>query len=168
MADLWVSKVTESGLSDHQYFCRTCLGHLLSPGDTVYGFDFTNANLNNPDLEKVKAEKLPDVPNTDCVVGGREKSVRRQDDKEQETEVKLKHLHNDLHMETDSNDRDYTDFLEDLEEDQTTRQHVNIYKDQSKIAVDTTDTEDEDLPQISLQEMLDDLHIADDPMGDED
>ncbi|XP_078331539.1 60S ribosomal export protein NMD3-like [Crassostrea virginica] len=71
-------------------------------------------------------------------------------------------------METASNDRDYTYFLEDLEEDQTTRQHVNIYKDQSKIAVDTTDTEDEDLPQISLQEMLDDLHIADDPMGDED
>lgn len=120
LADLWVSKVTENGLSDHQYFCRTHLGHLLSPGDTVYGcvrtvslyywvidiiytrinnfikhgeaiqyftfgfinfivhctsvlhvqfcntlyfhrFDFTNANLNNPDLEKVKAEKLPDV-----------------------------------------------------------------------------------------------------------
>lgn len=53
--------------------------------------------------------------------------------------------------------------------------HVNIYlviyidfTDESKIAVDTDDTEDEDLPQISLQEMLDDLHIADDPMGDED
>nr|XP_022296882.1 uncharacterized protein LOC111106472 [Crassostrea virginica] len=58
--------------------------------------------------------------------------------------------------------RDYTYFLEDLEEDHTTRQYVNIYKDQSKIAVDITDTEDEDLPQISLQEMLDDLHIADD------
>ena len=26
-----------------------------------FRFDFTNANLNNPDLEKVKAEKLPDV-----------------------------------------------------------------------------------------------------------
>ena len=26
-------------------------------------------------------------PDTDCVVGGREKSVRRQDDEEQETEV---------------------------------------------------------------------------------
>lgn len=34
--------------------------------------------------------------------------------------------------------------------------------------MDTDDTGDEDLPQISLQEMLDDLHIADDPMGDED
>ena len=34
--------------------------------------------------------------------------------------------------------------------------------------MDTTDTEDEDLPQISLQEMPDDFHIADDPMGDAD
>nr|XP_022333398.1 60S ribosomal export protein NMD3-like [Crassostrea virginica] len=161
MADLWVSKVTESGLIDHQYFCRTHLGHLLSPGDTVYGFDFTNANLNNPDLEKVKAEKLPDVVVVKKVFGDKTTRNRKR-------RWKLKHLHDDLHMETASNERDYTDFLEDLEEDQTTRQHVNIYKDQSKIAVDTTDTEDEDLPQISLQEMLDDLHIADDPMGDED
>jgi nonsense-mediated mRNA decay protein 3 len=36
------------------------------------------------------------------------------------------------------------------------------------IAVDTDDTDDEGLPQISLQEMLDDLCITDDPMGDED
>lgn len=42
------------------------------------------------------------------------------------------------------------------------------FTDESKIAVDTDDTDDEDLPQISLQEMLDDLHIADDPMGEED
>ena len=34
--------------------------------------------------------------------------------------------------------------------------------------MDTTDTEDEDLPQIKLLEMLDDLHIADNPMEDED
>ena len=42
------------------------------------------------------------------------------------------------------------------------------FTDQHTITVDTTDTEDEDLPQISLQEMLDDLHIADDPVGYED
>lgn len=161
LADLWVSKVTENGLSDHQYFCRTHLGHLLSPGDTVYGFDFTNANLNNPDLEKVKAEKLPDVVIVKKVFGDKTTRNRKR-------RWKLKHLHDDLHMETASNERDYTDFLEDLEEDQITRQHVNIYRDESKIAVDTDDTDDEDLPQISLQEMLDDLHIADDPMGDED
>nr|XP_022333378.1 60S ribosomal export protein NMD3-like [Crassostrea virginica] len=107
------------------------------------------------------AEKLPDVVVVKKVFGDKTTRNRKR-------RWKLKHLHDDLHMETASNDRDYTDFLEDLEEDQTTRQHVNIYKDQSKIAVITTDTEDEDLPQISLQEMLDDLYIADDPMGDED
>ncbi|XP_078331244.1 60S ribosomal export protein NMD3-like [Crassostrea virginica] len=141
MADLWVSRVTESGLSDHQYFCRTHLGHLLSPGDTVYGFDFTNANLNNPDLEKVKAEKLPDVVVVKKAFGDKTTRNRKR-------RWKLKHLHDDLHMETASNDR--------------------WVSPTSKIAMDTTDTEDEDLPQIKLLEMLDDLHIADNPMEDED
>lgn len=40
--------------------------------------------------------------------------------------------------------------------------------DESKIVVDTDDIEDEDLLQISLQEMLDDFYIVDDSMGDED
>lgn len=35
-----------------------------------------------------------------------------------------------------------------------------IITDATKIAVET-DTEDEDMPRISLQEMLDDLHITD-------
>jgi hypothetical protein len=36
----------------------------------------------------------------------------------------------------------------------------NDISDASKIAVDENDTDDEGLPQISLQEMLDDLHIS--------
>ena len=31
--------------------------------------------------------------------------------------------------------RAYTDFLEDLEEDQTTRQHVNIYKGENQFTI---------------------------------
>ncbi len=40
---------------------------------------------------------------------------------------KLQHL-DDNAIETASNDRDYADFLEDLEEDPVYRQNVNIYK----------------------------------------
>jgi nonsense-mediated mRNA decay protein 3 len=39
--------------------------------------------------------------------------------------------------------------------------------DHRKINVETEETDDENMPKISLQEMLDDLHINDDPMGDE-
>ena len=34
------------------------------------------------------------------------------------------------------------------------------------MAVETDDTDDDDIPRISLAEMLDDLHIADDATGD--
>lgn len=48
------------------------------------------------------------------------------------------------------------------------RQNVNIFKDARKqvIAVDTDDMADSNLPQITLEEMLDDLVIDDVEMGD--
>ena len=56
-----------------------------------------------------------------------------------------------------SGNEDYADFLNDLEEDPELRQNVNVYKDARKIAVDDTSEADQDIPQITLAEMLDDL-----------
>ena len=67
-------------------------------------------------------------------------------------------------MDVTSVNRDYNDFLEDLEEDPMFRQNVNIYKDEKRIAVQVGEA-DEDLPQITLEEMLDDLHL-DEPSAD--
>lgn len=63
--------------------------------------------------------------------------------------------------------RDYTDFLEDLEEDVQFRTNINIYRDASKQPRDGTESEAGDLPQIGLEEMLEDLHIESDPTGEE-
>lgn len=52
------------------------------------------------------------------------------------------------------------EFLDDLEEDPTLRQNINIFKDENKIPVDT-DEIDPALPRITLAEMLDDLVIED-------
>ena len=46
--------------------------------------------------------------------------------------------------------------MNDLEEDTELRQHINVYKDARKIAVDQGE-EDDEIPQITLAEMLDDL-----------
>lgn len=70
---------------------------------------------------------------------------------------------------------DYNEFLDDLEEDPTMRQHINIFKDTKKhhqhhqLAVDTDDMIDPSLPVITLEEMLDDLVIGNDVVmaGDE-
>lgn len=43
-----------------------------------------------------------------------------------------------------------------------------LFLDHRKGNIDVEETDDENMPKVSLQEMLDDLHIStDDPMGDE-
>ncbi|XP_052250810.1 60S ribosomal export protein NMD3-like [Dreissena polymorpha] len=161
LADLWVSKMSDLGVTDQQYFCRTHLGHQLHCGDTVLGFDMENANMNNENIEKLKKDKLPDVVIVKKVYADKKMRDRRR-------KWKLRHLNDELHnLETDSAMNDYTDFLEDLEEDPSIRQNVNIYKDSSKMPVDVDEAEEAGVPQISLQEMLDDLHLGDDATGDD-
>lgn len=160
LAEAWVVKANELGISDRQLYCRTHLGHLLAIGDTALGFDMSTANINDRYLEKMPAEKIPDVVLVKKLYADPVKRQRRR-------KWKLQHLEINK-AETESQDREYNDFLEDLEEDPIVRQNVNIYKDASKIAVDADDTtDDEETPQISLQEMLDDLNIGGDATGAE-
>lgn len=65
LCDVWVVPVCELGASDKQIHCRSHLGHLLHTGDTVWGFDMSKANLNDPNLDKMKATDIPDVVKTD-------------------------------------------------------------------------------------------------------
>ena len=123
-----------------------------------FRFDLKNSNVNDENLDKMPADKIPDVILVKKVYG--EKSLRNRKRK-----WKLKFLNDELHQETGSvtstgND-DYNDFLADLEEDPDLRQNVNVYKDAKKIVVDTesevADSDQEAFPQITLAEMLDDL-----------
>lgn len=56
---------------------------------------------------------------------------------------------------------EYNEFLDELEEDPELRHNINIFKDTTKqIPVDTNEI-DPSIPQITLEEMLDDLAIED-------
>lgn len=59
--------------------------------------------------------------------------------------------------------------MDDLEQDPELRQNVNIFKDATKaIPVDINDEGmDPSEPRITLEEMLDDLVLEDDEMGEE-
>lgn len=64
LADVWLVKSSELGDTDTEIHCRTHLGNLLNPGDTVLGFDLANANLNNSELEEYQqdqGDRIPDV-----------------------------------------------------------------------------------------------------------
>jgi len=165
LADVWVVKTSQLGkYEENAIHCRTHLGHLLQPGDTVMGFDLKNSNVNDPNLEKAAADKVPDVVLIKKVYA--EKSVRNRRRK-----WRLKHMEG-LHREAGGGSSmsdggyEYNDFLEDLEEDPELRKNVNVYKDASKLscsmAVDDQDTasDSEEIPQITLAEMLDDLDIG--------
>ena len=61
LSEAWVVPLSDLGTSEKQMHCRTHLGRLLSDGDVAWGFDFTRANVNDTNLDKMKSEDLPDV-----------------------------------------------------------------------------------------------------------
>ena len=56
--------------------------------------------------------------------------------------------------------RDYTDFMEELEEDADMRSKINIYKNPLKFSIESQESSsevDEEIPTIPIDEMLEDL-----------
>ena len=60
LADCYVVRTSELGMTDEYIHCRTHLGHLLNEGDSVLGLDVANSNINNPEMDNLKGV-LPDV-----------------------------------------------------------------------------------------------------------
>lgn len=161
LADAWVVKASELG-SDNTVFTRTHLGHILKPGDSALGYCVSEANINDDNFNKLKGESIPDVVLVKKVFTDRDTRKRKR-------RWQLKHLpiSEAAHPYTDN--KDYDDFLAELEEDPTCRQEINIYKNPAKIAptiaVDS-DEVDPSVPEITLEEMLDDLTIDDEEMAE--
>lgn len=146
-----------------QYHTKTHLGRLLNIGDTALGFDFRNANINDDNYDAIKPENLPDVLLVKKLYGDKLKRHKNR-----------KWRLNRLNVDKDGGssvatieDKDYLDFLEDLEEDPKARENVNIYKDTRKKKNEKMD-EDEggesDYPKIDLQEMIDEFKEDEQPM----
>lgn len=157
LAEVYIARTTDLGINDRQYYSRTHLGNILKTGDLVLGLHLAASNVNNKNLEEMDHDKLPDVILVKKVYNRSRRNRRRN--------WKLKHVFNNA-IDSSSDGREYTEFLEDLEEDDSYRQNVNIFKDSAKTPVDLDDIEDEHLPQISLQEMLDDMKLVDPTGGD--
>nr|XP_039270838.1 60S ribosomal export protein NMD3-like [Styela clava] len=148
LADCWVVKASELGINEDYVHTVTHLGHLLNPGDTVLGYDLRNSNQSNVELDKMKEQDVPDVILVKKVFGDKQRRRRRRN-------WKLRRLATN----TASDDESFVGFMEDLEEDKEFRKNVDVYVDRSHVP---TDTDDESMPKITLQEMLEDLTIEDD------
>eukprot|EP00118_Oscarella_pearsei_P013320 m.105562 g.105562 ORF g.105562 m.105562 type:complete len:501 (+) comp37230_c0_seq10:145-1647(+) len=161
LAEVCVSKTEDLGLPDSQVYCKTHLGHLLKAGDTVLGFDLANSNVNNDYLSRVPSRHVPDVVLVKKSYGDKKRGQNRI--------WKLKHLAKDASeaMNVGGNERDYQEFLNDLEEDPTYRKDVNVYKDQARLVAARQQQREDDLPEIGLEEMLEDLTLEEDKPDEE-
>jgi nonsense-mediated mRNA decay protein 3 len=168
LAEATVARASDLGVNDNTYFTRTHLGNILHPGDSVMGYMLTGTNYNNPQFEALEksnaySSTIPDVLLVKKFYARKPKSKNRK--------WRLKRMAKDegdlLPKKADQErmDRDYEMFLRDVEEDTELRNTLALYKAQQKAAkdaeamsvVETTDGEDEDLPKIDMEELLDEF-----------
>lgn len=159
LADVWLVRASELGLTDNTIHARTHLGHVLKPGDSALGYNVEDSNINDSSFDKLDRHAVPDVILVKKHYGDR--SLRRR-----MRNWKLKHLAEEsTAFNQDAND--YNEFLDELEEDPALRQNINIFKDTTKqISVDVNEMTDPSMPHITLAEMLDDLQIEDVEMAE--
>ncbi|XP_011505275.1 PREDICTED: 60S ribosomal export protein NMD3 [Ceratosolen solmsi marchali] len=156
IADIWVVKSEDLGLDQNTIHTRTHLGGILKPGDSVLGYDLSGSNINDENFEKLDQDTVPDVILIKKFYGTNRSSHRRA------RLWKLKHLNENMDINSENND--YNEFLDELEEDPELRANINIFRDNQKQINNDTSCDDSTLPQITLEEMLDDLVITDSEM----
>jgi nonsense-mediated mRNA decay protein 3 len=178
MAEATVARASDLGVNDKTYFTRTHLGHILHPGDSAMGYLLAGTNFNNPQFEALEessaySSAIPDVMLVKKFYARKKKSKNRN--------WRLKRMNKEegdlLPKKADQErmDREYEMFLRDVEEDTELRSTLALYKAQHKVkhnteamsVVETTDGEEDEVPQISMEELLDEfdeLNVNDEQM----
>jgi len=127
----------DQGTASTVYHTRTHLGRHLQPGDTVKGYFLRRANINNADFEALDQSRLPDI-----ILVKKSYPIRRK--KNRHRNWKLKSIAKEAEegpdvsgrgalgrrggLDQERVERDYENFLRDLEEDPELRATVNLYK----------------------------------------
>jgi nonsense-mediated mRNA decay protein 3 len=163
LAEATVARASDLGVNDKTYFTRTHLGHLLQPGDSAMGYLLSETNFNNPEYEAIEQSSqygstLPDVVLVKKHFPRRRKNrkrnwrLRRMDRDEGELLPKK--------ADQDRMDREYEQFLRDVEEDEDLRGAMALYKQQrneDEMSTAETEDDDENIPQVNMDELLDDF-----------
>lgn len=177
LADITVCRDSDLGVNDNSFYVRSHLGGILHPGDSCLGYYLTNTNFNSDLWDSLDTANTPEV----VLV---KKHYTRKSKKSKYRKWKLKRMakeHNDIVANDDSRqarqeqeraERDYELFLQELEEDEELRQTINLYKagdypQPQPAEDDMEDHDDENAPEIGIDELLDeldDLALEDHPM----
>ncbi|KAI0482027.1 NMD3-domain-containing protein [Xylariaceae sp. FL0804] len=167
LAELTLARASDLGVNDQTYFARTHLGGLLHAGDSVMGYMLTGTNFNNTQLEAIEqsntyASRIPDVLVVKKHYPNRRRNRRRQ--------WRVKRMAKDegellpKKADQDRMDREFEQFLRDIEEDDEFRSGVQLYKqprhkpqpDEMSVVTETDDGDD-DAPRVDMDELLEDF-----------
>jgi nonsense-mediated mRNA decay protein 3 len=161
LAEATVAKATDLGVNDRTYFTRTHLGSLLQPGDSVMGYLLSGTNFNNAHYEAIEESGTYSSTLPDVVLVKKHYPRRR---KNRKRNWKLKRIDKDegellpKQADQDRMDREYEQFLQDVEEDEELRATMALYKQQkADEEMSVADTEDDEAPQVNMEELLDDF-----------
>lgn len=166
LADIEVMR--SSGNGDQTFVARSHMGAILQAGDTVMGYHLAVTNLNNEVFDELNANSIPDV-----ILVRKSYANRRKKSKARNWKLKSLNAQEDpddtkksKKADQSKYEKDYEQFLQELEEDQELRQTINLYKGptpakrvQQDLDAMDTDTEDEDdLPEIPIEELLEEMN----------
>ncbi|CAJ2512226.1 Uu.00g052410.m01.CDS01 [Anthostomella pinea] len=164
LAEVQLARASDLGVNDKTYFARTHLGGLLHAGDSVLGYMLTGTNFNDPHYEAIEQSNTYSSRIPDVVVVKKHYPNRRRNRKRQ---WKVKRMAKDegelLPKKADQErmDREFEQFLRDIEEDDEFRTAMPLYKQQKKdadeMSMATTEDGDDDAPRVDMEELLDDF-----------
>lgn len=166
LADITVARAADLGVNDQEYYVRSHLGAICHAGDSVMGYFIANSNYNSDLFDGLNIDHVQDV----VLV---KKLYRRKTRKNRNWKLKrMAREHKEIDAAQDYSsraqkqdmeraERDYEVFLQELEEDDELRQGVNMYKSAHENAAaaenEMDEGEDENAPQIDIDELLDEL-----------
>ncbi|KAI0021538.1 NMD3-domain-containing protein [Xylariomycetidae sp. FL0641] len=166
LAEVQLARASDLGVNDKTYFARTHLGGLLYAGDSVLGYMLTGTNFNDPQFEAIEASNTYGSRIPDVMVVKKHYPNRRRNRKRH---WKVKRMAKDegelLPKKADQErmDRDFEQFLRDIEEDDEFRAGVQLYKQPKRqpqadeMSMATEEDGDDDAPQVDMDELLDDF-----------
>ena len=183
MADVEVARSSDFGVNDTTFFVKTHLGNILQAGDTALGYDLTNLQIVDPEMEKYSGKHQGVVPDVFLVKKSYAESRRRRRERGVARNWRLQRMQVEEDEETQQRSRGSADrmaqdeelFYQELEEDEETRAQVQIFKDENAInanvtaaAGDDDDDDDDDAPEVPIEELLDELTLLQRQVDDED
>ncbi|RKF63246.1 60S ribosomal export protein NMD3 [Erysiphe neolycopersici] len=173
LAEATVARASDFGVNNQTYYTRTHLGNIIRTGDSVMGYLLSGTNFNSSQYDaleqsNVYSSLIPDVVLVKKLYARKKKSKSRN--------WRLKRMDRDqgdlLPKKADQEkiDRDYENFLRDVEEDSELRQTLALYKSKqakmdqdaiNKMDMDDEDNEEDELPGIDMNELLDEFDELD-------